>query len=62
VVDNLLYLKFTNLLLFFIYIAVLGLELRGYTLSHPPVLFVMIFFEIGSLELFAQAGFEPKSS
>jgi hypothetical protein len=42
---------------------VLGLELRAYTLSHSTNLyFVKGFFEIGSRELFAQAGFEPQSS
>jgi hypothetical protein len=40
--------------------AVLGLELRAYTFSHPTILFfVKGFFKIGSLELFARAGFEP---
>jgi hypothetical protein len=43
----------------FIYLLVLGLELRAYTLSHSTgPFFVMGFFEIGSWELFAQAGFE----
>jgi hypothetical protein len=39
---------------------VLGLELRAFTLSHStsPV-FVKGVFQIGSHELFAQAGFEP---
>jgi hypothetical protein len=41
------------------FFAVLGLELRAYTLSHSTSpIFVMGFFEIGSHELFAQAGFE----
>jgi hypothetical protein len=40
--------------------AVLGLELRAYTLSHSTSpFFVMRFFKIGSLELFTPAGFEP---
>jgi hypothetical protein len=45
--------------LFFFFFAVLGLELRAYTLSHStsPV-FLMGFFEIGCGELFAQVGFE----
>jgi hypothetical protein len=49
-----------NLFLFF---PVLGFELRAYTLSHftsQPVFFfsfVMVFLKIGSLKLFALAGF-----
>jgi hypothetical protein len=40
-----------------------GFELRAYTLSYSTSpIFVMGFFEIGSRELFAQAGFEPPSS
>jgi hypothetical protein len=48
----------TVLLLF----AVLELELRAVTLSCSicPI-FVKNFFEIGSREIFAQAGFEPES-
>jgi hypothetical protein len=43
--------------------AVLGFELRAFTLSHSTSpIFVMDFFEIGSRELFARAGFEPRSS
>jgi hypothetical protein len=39
--------------------AILGLELRAYTLSHiTSLFFVMGVFEIGSLELFAPADFE----
>jgi hypothetical protein len=38
--------------------AVLGLELRAFTLSHSTnPIFCDGFFEIGSLELFAWAGF-----
>jgi hypothetical protein len=40
---------------------VLGFELRAYTLSHSTALFCdffFFFFEIGSLELIAQAGFK----
>jgi hypothetical protein len=38
---------------------VLGFELRAYTLSHSTSpFFVKGFFEIGSPELFVQAGFE----
>jgi hypothetical protein len=44
---------------------VLGFELRAGALPlepfHEPFL-VSGIFEIGSLELFAQAGFEPQSS
>jgi hypothetical protein len=47
------------------FLAVLGLELRAFTLSleslHQPI-FMMGIFEIGSCKLFAQAGFEPQSS
>jgi hypothetical protein len=53
--------------LFFFFFVVLGFELRAYTLSHYtstriPFLCVMGFFEIVTLELFAQAGFPPQSS
>jgi hypothetical protein len=42
---------------------VLGFELRAFILSHSTSpIFVKGFFEIGSLELFAQAGFELQSS
>jgi hypothetical protein len=42
---------------------VLGFVFRAYTLSHSAShFFVMGFFEIGSWELFAQAGFKPWSS
>jgi Na+/proline symporter len=42
----------------FIFLAVLGFELRAYTLSHSTSpFFVMGFFEIGSCELYPQAGF-----
>jgi hypothetical protein len=42
---------------------VLGLELRVYTLSRSTSPFiVMEFFKIGSHKLFAQAGFELRSS
>jgi hypothetical protein len=48
----------------FIYLfsAVLGFELRAFTLSHStsPV-FVKGFLEIGSHNLFARAGFELRS-
>jgi hypothetical protein len=44
------------------FFAVLGLELRAYTLSHSTSPFLWFFFDIGSCELFAQAGFEPQSS
>jgi hypothetical protein len=46
----------------FIYLfifAVLGFELRAYTLSHSTSpIFVIGFFEMGSCELFAWVGFE----
>jgi hypothetical protein len=41
--------------------AVLGFEVRAYTLSTLPVL-LCDFFEIGSQKLFAQAGFEWRFS
>jgi hypothetical protein len=37
---------------------VLGLELSAYTLSHSTSSFFDVFFETGSWELFALAGFE----
>jgi hypothetical protein len=41
------------------FFAVLRLELRAYTLSHSTSpIFVKGFFEIGSHELFVQAGFK----
>jgi hypothetical protein len=46
----------------------LGFELRVYTLRHSTSLFFFFFyeggffFEIGSHELFAPAGFEQRSS
>jgi hypothetical protein len=44
----------------FFFLEVLGFELRAYTLIHSiSLIFVMDSFEIGSHELFAQAGFEP---
>jgi hypothetical protein len=45
---------------YFILFAVLGFELTAYNLSHStsPV-FVMGFFEIESLKLFAWVGFKP---
>jgi hypothetical protein len=42
------------------FFVVLGLELSAYTSSHSTSpFFVLDIFEIGSQELFAQAGFEP---
>jgi hypothetical protein len=39
---------------------VLGLELKTFTLSHAASpFFVVGFFELGSHELFAWAGFKP---
>jgi hypothetical protein len=42
----------------FVFFAVLGFELRTYTLSHSasPVFIVLVFFKMGSHELFAWAG------
>jgi hypothetical protein len=43
-----------------LFFAVLGFELRTFTLSHSiSPIFVMGFFKIRSGELVAQAGFEP---
>jgi hypothetical protein len=48
---------------FLFFPAVLGFECRAFTLSHSTSsFFVKSFFEIGSLELFALAGFKPRSS
>jgi hypothetical protein len=45
--------------LFFAF-AVLGLELKAYTLSlSTSPFFVIGFFKMGSHEVFAQAGFKP---
>jgi hypothetical protein len=42
---------------------VLGFDLRAYILSHLTIpFFCDRFFKIGSCKLFAQAGFEPRSS
>jgi hypothetical protein len=46
----------------FFFFAVLGLELRAYTLSHYTSLFVMGVFKIGSHEIFARGIFELQSS
>jgi hypothetical protein len=43
---------------FFFFFAVLGFELRAYTLRHSTSSFYNEIFEIGSCELFTQAGFE----
>jgi hypothetical protein len=43
-------------------LAILGLELRAFTLSHSTSPFCEGFFKIGSHELFAQVGLEPSSS
>jgi hypothetical protein len=46
-----------------LFFVVLGFELRAYTLNHSTTpFFIMGFFEIGSHELFARTGFEPRSS
>jgi hypothetical protein len=45
---------------FSFFFAVVEFELRAYTLRHSTSpLFCDLFFETGSHELFAQAGFEP---
>jgi hypothetical protein len=41
-----------------VFFSVLKFELRTYTLSHSISPFFDVFFEIGSLKLFAQAGFK----
>jgi hypothetical protein len=46
----------------FFFFAVLGFELRAYTLSHSTSRFCDEFFEIGAHELFPRAGFELRSS
>jgi hypothetical protein len=46
----------------FIYLAVLRFKLRALTLSHSTSPFPEGFFKIGSLELFARAGFKLQSS
>jgi hypothetical protein len=46
-----------------VFFAVLGLELRTYTLSHSTSpFFVLDFFEIGSFKLFAWKDIELQSS
>jgi hypothetical protein len=50
----------TFVCLFFV---ILGSKLRAYSLNHSKALFCdFFFFEIGSLKLFAWAGFEPQYS
>jgi hypothetical protein len=45
------------------FFSVLGLEFRAYTLNlSTSTIFCERFFETGSCEQFAQAGFEPRSS
>jgi hypothetical protein len=47
----------------FFFFCITGFELRAYTLSHSTSpFFVMGFFEVGSHNLFAQPGFELRSS
>jgi hypothetical protein len=46
--------------LFIFLFEVLGFELKVYTLNHSTsLIFVVVFFEVGSCELFVQEGFEP---
>jgi hypothetical protein len=48
------------IIIFFFFGVVLGLELKTFTLSHAASpFFVVGFFELGSHELFAWAGFKP---
>jgi hypothetical protein len=50
------FIIYISLSLFFV---VMGFEFKAYTLSHSTSsFFVMGFFGIGSLELFAQDGFK----
>jgi hypothetical protein len=57
--DSLEYFTLFHLQLFFFF-AVLGLELRAFTLSHSTSpIFVKGFSRQGLMKLFAQAGFEP---
>jgi hypothetical protein len=56
-------LTIVSLFVFYFFFAALGFELKASTLSHSTSpLFVMGFFEIGSHELLAQAGFKPQAS
>jgi hypothetical protein len=55
--------KIVNVVLFCFVFVVLGLELRAYTLSHSTSpIFVKIFSRLDLEELFARAGFKPRSS
>jgi hypothetical protein len=49
-------------LYYFLFFAVLGFELKAYTLSHSISPFCVKYFEIGSHKLFAWAGFETQPS
>jgi hypothetical protein len=51
----------SKVLFLFLFFAVLGLELRAYASSHSTSPFLG-FFKVGSRELFAQVGFELRSS
>jgi hypothetical protein len=44
------------------FFVIVGFELRAYLEPLHLPFFVMGFFDIGSHELFAQAGFEPQFS
>jgi hypothetical protein len=50
-----------NLIYLFIF-AVVGLELRPFTLSHSTIPIFVKGFLIGFCKLFARAGFDPESS
>jgi hypothetical protein len=54
---RLLSLPSINIFLFFFFFVVLGFELTDVEPLHQPF-FVMSFFKIGSLRLFAQVGFK----
>jgi hypothetical protein len=54
-VNKMLFGRHSNVQFLFIFFAVLGLELRAYSLSHSTSPFLVI----GSLALFAQVGFKP---
>jgi hypothetical protein len=47
---------------FIYFFVVLGFELRAFTLSHSTSPFLVMGFMTGSLELFALAGLELRSS
>jgi hypothetical protein len=46
----------------YLFFVIPGLELRAYTLSHSPAIYVLSIFKIGLHKLFAWDGFKPRSS